>query len=135
MEQIQKRKKTIPVFGSLSVMQEREFEEPEWKSYENAVLVSSCQWFNSNGLNFSREFQKNWGYKPGPVAAYAYDGMNMIIKAVKNAGTSREKIQKFLKEVNYNGVTGTIRFDDRGNRIGGIELMRIKNGIPVKVEK
>jgi len=114
-------------------MGEREFEESEWKTFENAVLITSGQWFNSNGLNFSTEFQKTWGYKPGPVAAYAYDGMNLIIMAIKNAGASREQIQKYLKKVKYYGVTGTIQFDDRGNRIGEVELMRIKNGIPVKV--
>jgi branched-chain amino acid transport system substrate-binding protein len=133
MKQIQQRKLNILVFGSLSVMGEREFEEAEWKTFENAVLISSGQWFNSNGINFSLEFQKKWGYKPGPVAAYAFDGISLIIKAVKNAGTSREEIQKYLKKVNYNGATGTIRFDDRGNRMGKVELMRIKNGIPVKV--
>lgn len=133
MNQIQLRKINIPVFGSLSVMGEREFEVHEWNSYENAILISSGQWFNPDGMNFIREFQKTWGYKPGPVAAYAYDGMNLIIKAVKNAGTSREQIQKYFKEVKYNGVTGTIRFDERGNRIGEVGLMKIKNGIPVKV--
>ena len=133
VKQIQQRKINIPVFGSLSVMGEREFEESEWKTFENAVLITSGQWFNSNGLNFSTEFQKTWGYKPGPVAAYAYDGMNLIINAVKYAGASREQIQKYLKKVKYYGVTGTIQFDDRGNRIGEVELMRIKNGIPVKV--
>jgi ABC-type branched-subunit amino acid transport system substrate-binding protein len=133
VKQIQQRKINIPVFGSLSVMGEREFEESEWITFENAVLISSGQWFNSNGLKFSTEFQKTWGYKPGPVAAYAYDGMNLIIRAVKNAGASREQIQKYLKKAKYNGVTGTIQFDDRGNRIGEAELMRIKNGMPVKV--
>jgi branched-chain amino acid transport system substrate-binding protein len=133
MNQIRLKNISIQVFGSLSVMGEREFEENEWKSYENAILISSGQWFNSNGMNFIREFQKFWGYKPGPVAAYAYDGMNLIIKAIKKAGTSREQIQRYFKEVNYNGVTGTIRFDERGNRIGEVGLMRIKNGIPVKV--
>jgi branched-chain amino acid transport system substrate-binding protein len=132
MKQIQQRKLNIPVFGSLSVMGEREFDESEWKTFENAVLISSGQWLSTNGINFSSEFLKNWGYRPGPVAAYAYDGMNLIIRAVKNAGTSREGIQKYLKKVNYNGVTGTISFDDRGNRIGEAELMKIKNGKPVK---
>jgi branched-chain amino acid transport system substrate-binding protein len=133
MNQIQQRKTNIPVFGSLSVMGESDSGKFEWNSFENAVLISSGQWFNPNGLNFSREFQKKWGNEPGPVAAYAYDGMNLIIKAVKNAGSSREQIQKYLKEISYNGVTGKIRFDDRGNRIGEVELIRIKNGIPIKV--
>ena len=85
------------------------------------------------GIELQQRIPKIWGISPDPVAAYAYDGMNLIIKAIKNAGTSREQIQKYLKEVNYNGVTGTIRFDDRGNRIGEVELMRIKNGFRLRL--
>lgn len=135
MEQLKHRKIKLLVFGTLSVTGDNEIEAQQWKSYESAVLVTSGHWFNSNGLNFRQEFVKKYGYKPGPVAAYAFDGMNLIIKAIKNAGTEREQIQKFLKEINYNGITGTIRFDDKGNRFGEAGLMEIKNGIPVILER
>jgi branched-chain amino acid transport system substrate-binding protein len=135
IEQFRQRKIKMPVFGTLSVSGYRETEEPELKSYESAVLVTSGHWFRPGGLSFRQEFLKKYGYQAGPVAAYAYDGMNLIINAIKNAGTEREDIQKYLKDIKYDGTTGLIRFDDKGNRIGEVLLMKIKNGIPGKVEK
>jgi ABC-type branched-subunit amino acid transport system substrate-binding protein len=72
---------------------------------------------------------------PGPVAAYAYDGMNIMIEAIRKGGSDSEKIQKILKEISFDGVTGLIQFDDKGSRKGKPGLMEIKNGIPVRVEK
>ena len=36
---------------------------------------------------------------PGTVAAYAFDGMNILIEAIRKAGTEREKIQKAHKQI------------------------------------
>jgi branched-chain amino acid transport system substrate-binding protein len=135
MEQLRQIKVKIPVFGTLSVSGYIKGEESALKSYEGAVLISSGHWFSSGGQSFRQEFLKKYGYQAGPVAAYAYDGMNLIINAIKNAGTEREDIQKYLKDIKYDGTTGLIRFDDKGNRIGEVLLMKIKNGIPGKVEK
>ena len=53
------------------------------------------------------------------VAAYAFDGMNLLIEAIRTSGSpEREKIQNYLTNAAYEGVTGTFRFDDMGNRIG-----------------
>jgi len=133
MEQLRLRKVRIPVFGTLSIYGYNKGEEPALKSYEAAVLISSGHWFTSNGQSFRQEFLNKYGYQAGPVAAYAFDGMNLIINAIKNAGTEREEIQKYLKGTRYKGITGIIRFDEKGNRIGEAELMKIKNGIPAKV--
>jgi len=37
----------------------------------------------------------------------------------------------YLKNAAYDGVTGTLRFDDLGNRMDKMVLMEVKNGIPV----
>jgi ABC-type branched-subunit amino acid transport system substrate-binding protein len=132
LEQLRLRKVKIPVFGTLSVSGYNKDEESALKSLEEAVLISSGHWFSSGGPGFRQEFLKKYGYQAGPVAAYAFDGMNLIINAIKNAGTEREEIQKYLKHKKYEGITGTISFDDKGNRIGNVMLMKIKNGIPAK---
>lgn len=129
------RKPDKRVFASLTVMGEQEFSADEWKAYENAVLVSSGQWFNQSGADFRREFSKEYGYEPGPVAAYAFDGMSLLIQAISKKGTETEQIKKYLSEVNYNGVTGIIKFDDKGNRTERARLMKVTQGIPVLVEK
>jgi branched-chain amino acid transport system substrate-binding protein len=133
LEQLRLRKVSTPVFGTLSVSGYNKGEEPALKSYEGVVLISSGHWFSSIGLSFRQEFLKKYGYQAGAVAAYAYDGMNVIIKAIKNAGTEREDLQKCLKDIRYEGATGIIRFDDKGNRIGEAMLMKIINGKPERV--
>ena len=78
---------------------------------------------------------KKYNKKPGTVAAYAYDGMNLIIEAIRKSGLDREKIQESMSKIHYDGVTGPIQFDEKGNRINAAELIEINSGIPVIVEK
>jgi len=72
-----------------------------------------------------------YGYRPDAVSAYAYDAVNLIIEAIKKTGPDRDKIQKSLVNMKYEGVTGMIHFDDRGNRLGSVCLMEIRKGLPV----
>jgi ABC-type branched-subunit amino acid transport system substrate-binding protein len=44
-------------------------------------------------------------------------------------------IQKSLSSLNYDGVTGPITFDSKGNRADTCVLKSIKNGIPVTAGK
>ena len=134
-QQMRLTKMNMPVFGSLALLDENQSSEQKLKDFEGVVFVSSGHWLSPKGLAFRKEYQRIYGEMPGAVAAYAFDGMNLIIQAIKNAGTDRDKIQKSLKETNYNGVTGIIRFDDKGNRAGTPGLTEIKNGIPVTVER
>lgn len=123
------------VYGSLSLLGETEHPDMNLLDYEGTVLVSSGEWSGQKGLSFQQEFQRIYGIRAGSVAAYSYDGMNVIIEAIRNAGLDREKIRESLVKIKYEGVTGTIQFDEKGNRTGITGLMEIKNGIPVEVER
>jgi ABC-type branched-subunit amino acid transport system substrate-binding protein len=59
--------------------------------------------------------------------------MNILINAIRKAGTDRIEIQKALTKLKYEGVTGAIQFDDKGKRMGTPGLMEIKNGIPADI--
>ncbi len=136
IQQIRQSKMNQPVFGSLSLLDENKLSEQELQNYENAILVPSGDWSGSLSSAFRQEFQETYNKSPGMVAAYAFDGMNLLIEAIRNAGSpDREKIQKSLANIHYKGVTGTIQFDDRGNRSGTYDLMYIRNGLPVAVER
>ena len=135
IDEFRNRKMIQPVFGSLSLLDENDISEQDMKSYENVVFVSYVNVSGSNGLFFREEFQKNYGKVPGEVAAYSFDGMNLLIEAIKNSGTGRREIQNYLSKIHYTGVTGSIQFDNKGKRMGTPGLMQIKNGIPVPVEK
>jgi len=131
----QQHKIEKPVFGSLSILDDQKASSPDWSILEDIIMISSDQWFTEKGIAFQKEFQKEYGYQPGPVAAYAYDGVSVIIECVKKAGPDRDKIIDAFSKTNYSGITGRIQFDENGNRLGKVGLMRIKDGKPVPIKE
>jgi ABC-type branched-subunit amino acid transport system substrate-binding protein len=126
---------SLPAFGSLSLLDERELAEEDLKGFEGADLITSGHWFTPKGKAFRKEYQGLYGELPGAVAAYAHDGTGIIIEALRKAGNlERESIQKALAHLRYEGLTGVIQFDDKGNRSGPCQMMGIRNGLPVAVE-
>ena len=135
IQKMGEKKMDQPVFGTLSLLGENEFAEIKLANYEGVVLVNSGNLLGSKALSLQKEFQKKYDKLPGAVAAYAFDGMNIIVEAIKNTGFNREKLQKAMSNIHYQGVTGSIQFDEKGNRVGKVGLIEIKNGIPVTVSK
>jgi branched-chain amino acid transport system substrate-binding protein len=132
---IQQRKMKLPVFVSLSGLDERELQENSLGGYEGADLITPGHWFSPKGIAFRKEYQGKFGRLPGAGAAYVYDGTSLMIEAIKRAGSlEREAIQKSLTQIRYEGITGIIQFDDKGNRKGSCKLMVIKDGVPVEVK-
>jgi branched-chain amino acid transport system substrate-binding protein len=132
VQKFRQNKMNKPIFGSLMLLNENELSDQELKSFENFLSIPSGDWSGSENLAFRQEFQKTYRRLPGIVASYSFDGMNILIEAVKNAGApDREKIQKSLEKIHYEGVTGLIQFDERGNRKGNFEIMKTKYGVPV----
>ena len=133
ISQIRQKKIKIPLFGSLMLLNENELPVQELLELNNFLLVPAGDWPESANLNFRQEYQKAFNKIPGMTASYSFDGMSVLIEAIKNAGSNdREKIQKSLKNIRYNGVTGIIQFDDKGNRLGKFEIVKTTNGVPVK---
>jgi branched-chain amino acid transport system substrate-binding protein len=128
--QLLQRNLKLKVFGSLSMLGEEEPGQQGMKINESIVLVSSGYWMRPKGLTFREEYHKKFGSFPDEEAAYAYDGMNVLIEAVINSGFDREMIQKSMAKTHYEGVTGSVRFDDKGNRFGSAGLIEIKNDFP-----
>jgi branched-chain amino acid transport system substrate-binding protein len=125
-----------PIFGNLALLDENIIPNRRFQDYPDVIFVASQGWQNQQSMNFVKEYQSTWHQDPGMVAAFAFDGMNLLIEAIRNAGSpDREKIQDWLANARYKGVTGTIRFDERGNPVGNYNLISFRNGLPVEVEK
>ena len=135
IKQMRQKNMNQPVFGTLSLLGETEFTEVELASFEDVIFVSTVDWLAPLGVDFKKEFQKKYGKDPTEVAAYAFDGMNLIIEAIRSSNSDREKVQEAMFKIYYKGVTGTVQFDQRGNRIGRPELKEFKNKIRVIVKK
>lgn len=132
IRQIKRITPDLNVFGPLAILNENELPAQELNLFDNIFSVPSGEWPEVENRKFRQEFEKEYGYPPGLSASYAYDAMNAIIGAVQQAGSSDyEMIQKSLKNIQFNGVTGPVQFDDKGNRIGNFGIKKTMNGVPV----
>jgi hypothetical protein len=70
---------------------------------EDIVLVSSGNSMALKSLTFRNEFQKIYGKAPGAVAEYSFDGMSLLIDAIRSgdliAKTYRMPLQKYILKV------------------------------------
>jgi len=108
-----------PVLSSLSIMNENVLSENELREFDNILIASAETPPGSENNAFAQQFYHTYGKMPGLVSSYAFDGMNVLIEAIKIAGgPEREKIQLALTTICYDGVTGSVQFDKLGNRKG-----------------
>jgi len=122
-----------PVYGS-DRMVSSEFLKIAGKDAEG--VVTTCQ-YNPDADNPAlKEFQKNYfkkyGEQPEVFAVHAYDGMNLIIKAIEKVGLNRVLIRDVLSDLktfqNYQGISGVITLDGSWNDMGEIFMAKVENG-------
>ncbi len=112
-------KTTWPLFGSISILDEDVLSAAELQECISALSVPRIQAQGDKKALFLQEYQKIYGEVPGLVASYAFDATNTLIAAIRISGSSdREKLQQVLYSIRHVGVTGTVHFDDKGNRKG-----------------
>jgi branched-chain amino acid transport system substrate-binding protein len=130
IEKLKTLKSSVSIYKSLVLSDEEINSE---KEFENVRFISTGT--TTETEVFRNEYKKTYGTNPDIVAGLAYDGMNLLIEAIRSSGIDRENIQKALLKIRSEGVTGSIKFDEKGNRVGRFSMMQIKNGLPMPVEK
>jgi len=132
---MKQKKMNLPLFGSIMLLNEDELSPEELQTFDNILSIPSGDWSVPEFTNFTHEYQKAFNKMPGMVASYSFDGMSILIEAIRNAGSDdRELIQKSLGKIHCKGVTGPIQFDDKGNRSGNFKMIRTLNGVPASPE-
>jgi branched-chain amino acid transport system substrate-binding protein len=78
---------------------------------------------------FSKRFEARWNVAPDYAAFHAYDSTRLLVAAIRRAGLDRAQIRAALAELSpWNGVSGTIRWDEIGRNSRGARLGTIRNG-------
>lgn len=78
---------------------------------------------------FIKRFSSEGVTGTDPISPAAYDATNMIIKALKEKGTTRSDVQAYLAGLkNYSGVLGSLSFDQNGDTVLPLVKMTIENG-------
>jgi len=79
---------------------------------------------------FRAAFRKRFGTEPDTYAAHGYDGMNLLIWAVRVAGLNRARIRDVMayRTRPWPGVTGDIVFSASLDDVGQVSMARFENG-------
>ena len=81
--------------------------------------------------DFRKNYQAKFKEEPDAYAAYAYDGMSILIGAIEKKGLNRGKIMDGLREYHgksYEGVGEREEFDYTLNNIAPLALAKVEGG-------
>lgn len=107
-------------------------EAPWYAAYPSIFYVENPQWMNGKlsgvdnggldspvGRQIKEAYAEKYQGDPLPHYYYAYDAVTLLAKAMIAGGTDPAAIKKALPEVvkDYDGATGHIEWDSRGQRI------------------
>jgi branched-chain amino acid transport system substrate-binding protein len=79
---------------------------------------------------FVKLYESDYGVKPGPSAALAYDAINLVFEAMRKANSADPReIRNALSGIkDYKGVTGNYTFDNNRNPQKGGVIVKIVEG-------
>lgn len=108
------------IYGSLSFLTGRETNDIRNSNKVNCAYFKEFP--SKNYEDFTRRYQKEYGMKPDLAAAFAYDGISTLIRAIRKSGIKNDELRQSIEKTQFEGVTGSIKFDDKGKRTGPLCL-------------
>jgi ABC-type branched-subunit amino acid transport system substrate-binding protein len=120
----------LPIFG-FTRMANEVFLEVAGSAAEGVIVVATMNPERGDPIwdDFYDRYRQRWDEAPDSFAAHAYDGMTLLIEAIRTAGLNRARIRDALFAVgNWHGVTGEIRFDTNMNDIRPPWLAEVRDG-------
>ncbi|MQA83402.1 MAG: ABC transporter substrate-binding protein [Streptosporangiales bacterium] len=81
--------------------------------------------------DYVKSYQQAHGAQPGPYSVYEYDAVSVVAEAIEKAGSAEpEKITQALAGIKgFQGLTGTITFDENGDRSDPVYIIaRVEDG-------
>lgn len=88
---------------------------------------------SENVTAFRAAYEESVGEVPNAFAALGYDGIAILLNAIELAGTNDwEAVNAVLSETSYEGVTGTIKYDENGDPANKAGVISILEGGAIK---
>jgi len=81
---------------------------------------------------FNKAYEAKFNKPTDSVVAANYDGLRLIAKAIEQSGIDKTKLRETLLKMEFEGVTGKISFDDRGECVRDPFVVVIRDGNIVK---
>jgi len=84
--------------------------------------------------DFVERYRARFGELPRDGSAHAYDTVMLLAHAIEQVGTDRKAVRDYVASIGtgapaFEGVTGTIRFDENGDAVGkGVLIGVVRDG-------
>ncbi|MGD0264599.1 MAG: ABC transporter substrate-binding protein [Candidatus Methylomirabilota bacterium] len=80
---------------------------------------------------YAEDYKKEYNEEYDGLSAWTYDGLKILVNAIKKAGEDRAKIQEaILATQGYQGVLGTFSFTPNGDGLHEVSVVQIEKGTP-----
>ena len=98
---------------------------------ENSYFTNhySVEDTNEKVQNFLKAYREKYKDEPSAFSALSYDAAYLMKDAIEKAGsTDKDAIVKAMKESDFAGVTGHLRFDEKYNPVKAVTVLKVVNG-------
>lgn len=98
---------------------------------ENSYFTNhySVEDTNEKVQNFIESYREKYKDEPSAFSALSYDAAYLMKAAIEKAGsTDKDAIVKAMKESDFAGVTGHLRFDEKNNPVKAVTVLKVVNG-------
>lgn len=98
---------------------------------ENSYFTNHYSVEDTNGKvqNFLKAYREKYKDEPSAFSALSYDAAYLMKDAIEKAGsTDKDAIVKAMKESDFAGVTGHLRFDEKNNPVKAVTVLKVVNG-------
>jgi branched-chain amino acid transport system substrate-binding protein len=86
---------------------------------------------NEVNKKYGEDYKKEYKEEYDSSQAWTYDGLNILVNAIKKAGEDRAKIREaILATRGYQGVLGTYSFTPNGDGLSEVSVVQITQGQP-----
>ena len=80
---------------------------------------------------YAEAYQKEYNENYDSLAAWTYDGLKILVEAIKKAGEDRTKIREAILAIQgYKGVQGNFAFTPNGDGLSEVSIVQIEKGQP-----
>ena len=78
-----------------------------------------------------KSYEKRWGEAPSAMAATAYDGVRILVQAIRSVSDPRDRLavrDALAATSGFEGVTGTITIDEDRNATKSAVILELRDG-------
>ena len=110
----------------LSVMDESSFDAIDGSYFANQFTLEDP---SEKVQKFIKDYKEKYGEDPSTFAAEGYDTVYLYKQAVEAADSfDWDKVIASLKDISFDGITGSFTYDENNNPVKTAKMIRIENG-------